>query len=394
MGVYKRGGIYYINYFLGGKRVRKATGTSQKKAVAELEATRVAIRSGVYREPRRDSFEELVDEYDLKQSPKKGYISEKYVIKRIRDYFVGAIVQDIGVREVEGFLIYLENLPVKGGGERSAADTNHHMVCLCSIFKKALLRDWITRNPADPERVERPDIGDGRDNYLQVMEAGRLLDACQPHLYGIVLAALDSGMRKSEILGLRWSEIKDGMVCLPKERTKTAKARKVPISEALGAELQRIKDAQIKASRGKVSTMPDLVFQPPRERRIRKEGKLHIVTGPLKDIRIAFDTAKVEAGIDPDIHFHDLRRTFRSHMKMTGVDSFTLNAIDGHENPKMEKTYTQLTDEHLKQAISHVPKWQEVAKSHKTATERAEKEKGLEGRNPPALVFTGAEGGI
>ena len=119
-----------------------------------------------------------------------------------------------------------------------------------------------------------------------------------------------------------------------------------------------------------------------------ERGKLYIVTDPMKDIRAAWDAAKVKAGIDPGLHFHDLRRTWRSHMKMAGVDSFTLNLIDGHANPKIETVYTQLDDEHMKRAIAHVPTW------HKSGTSGAGKEKGLQAESPQPLVFPGAEGGI
>jgi len=391
MGVYKRGDTWCISYFLNGLRVRKAIGASKKKAEAELEAIRTDIRGGRYKEPRRDSFDDLLTDYDKQQQGKKGYRTEKYIIQRIGDYFKGAIVQDIGVREVEAFMAYLCKLPVKGGGERGGSDVNHHMVCLCSILQKAVLWEWIDRNPAVTDKVKRPPKGDGRDSLLTVEEAGRLLGACLPHLHPIVLCALDTGMRKSEILGLRWSEIRDGMIHLPASRTKTGKARKVPLADAIGKELQRIKEGRrVKA----VVSLFDLVFQPPKERKTRKmgkegeRGKLYIVTDPMKDIRAAWDAAKVKAGINPGLHFHDLRRTWRSHMKMAGVDSFTLNLIDGHANPKIETVYTQLDDEHMKRAIAHVPTW------HKSGTSGAGKEKGLQAESPQPLVFPGAEGGI
>jgi hypothetical protein len=56
MGVYKRGDTWGISYFHNGKLIRKTIGTNKKKAEAELEAIRVDIRGGRYKEPRRDSF--------------------------------------------------------------------------------------------------------------------------------------------------------------------------------------------------------------------------------------------------------------------------------------------------------------------------------------------------
>jgi integrase len=400
MGVYKRGDVYYINYFLNGKRVRKRVGKSKKDADKELTAVQGKIDGRTFVPPRKDSFDKLLDDYEEGQREKKTYKSEQYVIGRIREYFAGAVVQEIGVERVMAFLAHLKALPVRGGKKRGSADINHHMVCLCSILERAVKLEWIARNPAGADKVDRPPKAEPRKKYLTVEDAGRLLNACPPYLYSIVLCALDTGMRKSEVLGLRWSEIKDGMIHLPAGRTKTNTARKVPVSETLGAELERIKAAH----RGnKRLAVFDLVFQPPRERKIRRRGEITLLTGPMKDVRGSWAAAKRDAGIDPDLTIHDLRRTWRTHMKTTrteggvirpGIDSYTLNEIDGHANPKIEKTYTpELSDEHLKWAISHVPKWQEAARSHKTATTSEGKKKGLRAVSTQPLDFPGAEEG-
>lgn len=70
------------------------------------------------------------------------------------------------------------------------------------------------------------------------------------------------------------------------------------------------------------------------------------------------------------------------------MDSFILNEIMGHANPKIEATYTQIDNDQLSEAIAHVPKW------HKTSTSGEGKKKGLQAQGPQPLVFTGAEGGI
>ncbi len=60
-------------------------------------------------------------------------------------------------------------------------------------------------------------------------------------------------------------------------------------------------------------------------------------------------------------------------MKMAGVDSFTLNEIMGHANPKIESVYTQLDEHHLVRAIAYIPDWN----SHKNRTSGARQKKGL-----------------
>jgi hypothetical protein len=68
-------------------------------------------------------------------------------------------------------------------------------------------------------------------------------------------------------------------------------------------------------------------------------------------------------------------------MKMTGVDSFTLNLIDGHANPKIETVYTH--GRRAPRAIAHVPRW------HKGGTSRVSKEKGLQAQGQQPLDLVG-----
>ena len=77
----------------------------------------------------------------------------------------------------------------------------------------------------------------------------------------------------------------------------------------------------------------------------------------MRDIRVAWESAKKREGIDPGFLFHDLRHTFVSHQKMAGVDDYTPMAIMGHSDPKMMRRYAHLTPEHKRAAIARLPNW-------------------------------------
>ena len=66
-------------------------------------------------------------------------------------------------------------------------------------------------------------------------EAARLLAACRPHLHDVVVAALETGCRKQELLSLQWSQVhwEQNELFLPGTKTKTKRPRRIPISEAL-----------------------------------------------------------------------------------------------------------------------------------------------------------------
>jgi integrase len=96
----------------------------------------------------------------------------------------------------------------------------------------------------------------------------------------------------------------------------------------------------------------------PRERKGYRHGVLQVVTSEMRDIRVAWETAKKKAGISPDFRFHDLRHTFASHQKMAGTDDYTLMEIMGHSDHRMMRRYAHLTPEHKWKAVNSLPVWQ------------------------------------
>lgn len=364
MGVFKHGNLWWVRYTHEGIKVRYGVGT-KKEAEAEFFEVKSRINNHTFKPPRQDKFEDLLNDYEAKQSQKAGYTSEKFYIRRIREYFKDAIVQDITVTMVKNFRDDLVALPTKYGKRRGNTDVNHHMVCLGSILNEAYKQEWISRNPAAPGSVTRPPIDPPRDKFLLEDEVGRLLDVCAPHLYPVVLCMVETGMRSGEVLGLRRKEVgetrlKDGskapMIYLPAERTKTRKARKVPVSDALHAVLAQI-ERELAAS--KVVAADPLMFQIARPRKSRRKGQdnLRLVDKPMSDVRCSWATALKKAELDPGLHLHDLRHTFISHMEMAEVGAFTLNQIVGHSSGRIQDTYRHLTDDYLVQAIRKLPKW-------------------------------------
>ena len=79
---------------------------------------------------------------------------------------------------------------------------------------------------------------------------------------------------------------------------------------------------------------------------------------------------------------------------MAGVDDFTLMEIMGHSDFTMMKRYAHLTPAHKRKVLALFPGWTVESKWHNNGPIAESEEKGVTGRNPQPLVFTGAEGGI
>lgn len=78
-----------------------------------------------------------------------------------------------------------------------------------------------------------------RLRYLSKEECQALIDSGEPHLKPIVITAVNTGMRRGEILGLRWDahiDLKHGFILL--DKTKNGERREIPINATLKAVFQ------------------------------------------------------------------------------------------------------------------------------------------------------------
>jgi len=177
---------------------------------------------------------------------------------------------------------------------------------------------------AVPKLKEPP----GRLRYLTLEEINKLLDLCPlpPHpLRAIITVALTTGMRKSEILGLKWDYIKpdNRFIILPVSKNNTV--RVIPMNDTLLrslAELPRESEFVFWNSRGK----------------------------HLEDVKRSFGTACRRAGIE-NFRFHDLRHTYASHLAMRGVHMRALQELLGHKDIKMTQRYSHLSPDQLQGAV-------------------------------------------
>lgn len=151
-------------------------------------------------------FDELADDYEKQAQGKKSYKNGKYYIKTLRTYFAGRILSELTVLDIERFRTQRKESPTRTKKTRSGATANREMACLRAMLNKAVKRVMIPKHPAS--QVKAFQESSGRNCFLSVDEAGRLLEACSRHLRPIVLCALETGMRRGEILGLRWSDIR------------------------------------------------------------------------------------------------------------------------------------------------------------------------------------------
>jgi len=172
---------------------------------------------------------------------------------------------------------------------RSVASVNREMSCLHHLFMKAVEWDMTEQNPFERGKSLILKEDNKRLRFLSQEEIGKLLDACPSYLKPVVECALNTGMRRGEILSLKWEQIRNGFIYLTK--TKTNDARQVPINNTLEAIFKKLrKQNQLKS---------EYVFL----------GRGVKAAKRLNSIKRGFDAAVKRAGLE-DFKFHDLRHTF------------------------------------------------------------------------------------
>ena len=197
---------------------------------------------------------------------------------------------------------------------------------LKNIFTKAVEWNKISENKIKNVKLLR--TSNKRLRYLEKEEIPKLINNCAIHLKPIVILALNTGMRRGEIFGLKWQDIdyRRGIIYLLD--TKNSEKREVPINET-------VKRAILGVRKNKHSAH---VF-------CNNNGK------PYIDSRKAFHTALRKAEIK-NFRFHDLRHTFASQLVMMGVDLNTVRELLGHKSLDMTLRYAHLSPDHKSRAVA------------------------------------------
>jgi len=204
----------------------------------------------------------------------------------------------------------------------------------------------IDRNPADQVEVKRPD-----DRYLSEDELRRIKVTLDEKIYRkgtkefnktfcrlrmIVLIALTTGMRMSEIFGLKWSDVmyNEGLLAV-RAKLKGGKMRYVPMPPELADELRRFTPQPANNVLYIAGNNHEQIF-PPKD---GAKGERQRVEGSFEDL---LERAEIQ-----DFRFHDLRHTFASWYMMNGGDLYELAKILGHSNIKMTERYAKLARQHI-----------------------------------------------
>jgi len=279
-----------------------------------------------------DTLESFLDAYyatagrDQKSIPRLkwciAYWKKKFGHLRVIDITRRSLSLHVEMRRIEG---------------KSNSTINRELSVLSASINYAIRRwGWNIANPASGLYLKIPE---GRLRWLTPDEARQLLQAARasraPHLHDFILLAINTGMRRNEILRLqvRKIDLTTKKIHLEGEETKSGRRRVIPLN-----------DTAISAIRSRMAWNHSNGIASPRLF-VQGNGR------PVEQINTAFTNAVNLAGIE-DFRIHDLRHTFASWLVQAGVPLPEVRDLLGHSSIKQTERYAHLAPGLLHKAVA------------------------------------------
>lgn len=210
------------------------------------------------------------------------------------------------------------------------ATVRRNVGALQTALNRAVEWKILKANPlVGPAFVKKAD--EPRTRSLSPEEEKRMRKALkhsQPYFQQMVLLAINTGMRRGELLKLCWSDVdlKRRMLTVRADIAKSEKARHIPLNDEAFAVLNAIEP--------KESERTVILY---------RDSSVSNITG-------AWNKLATRAELE-DATFHCLRHTFASKLVLRKVPLYTVQKLMGHSDPKLTARYSHLDADHLRDAV-------------------------------------------
>lgn len=329
-GVYRRGDVWWVRFRMGGVHVRRSAKTSKKAeaqvVLAKLMEERAQAARGEVR-PRHlltEAIDRFLDESALKKGTIEGYRFNARTLTRLLG---DRHLDEIDRRSLAEFVAIRKRTGV------TDATIRRDLAVLGSVFTTAIRWGWADTSPVTAFNKRALKMSRPRTRFLTREEFDRLHEAASDDLKLILVLAVETGMRKAELLGLTLGSLDLRRREAHLEDTKSSTPRRVPLSPRA---FETVRELLERRSRPRST----FLFCKPDGSRIGNPKK-------------AFEGACRRARVD-DFHFHDLRHTFASWWVQDGGDLYRLSRILGHTTLQMSSRYAHLRTNDLHEEIERV----------------------------------------
>lgn len=332
MSVYEKNGKWYYQFMIFGKRKHGACrGCKDISHALEYEADMKNQMSLLHRKKIDESevitvkqmFDEYLEYSEINNKP-QTYRDNKYKVTVMKEFFgLDKKISEIKPADIEKLKVYIT---IDKGNTK--ATFNRYFAALKKAFNNIIINHKL--NMLNPCKLVSSFTEDNEKlRYLSEEEEERLFKELPNYLKPIVICALTTGLRKSNILNLKWESIdfKMGFIEILKQENKGKKKIQIPLSSKFRAELEKIG--------------------------IKEKGYVfisHRKSTAYKNISDGFKKACERAGIE-NFRFHDLRHTVGTRLVANGVDLQTVKEIMAHSDLRTTQRYLHPVKDNMKKAV-------------------------------------------
>lgn len=327
MSLYKRNNSpnWWVKLSHNGRAIQQSTGTSDRAKAQEYhDKLKAALwdeaRLGI-KQPRswKEAALRWLRESTHKATQDLDVMHLRWLDKHLGELMLAEVNRDVIDRITQARL----------ADGVSNASVNRLLQCIRVILRRAV-HDWEWLDKAPKIRFLREPKR--RVRWLTRDEAERLIAELPEHLAAMVRFSLETGLRKSNVTELKWSQVdlEARRAWIHADQAKARKAIAVPLSSTAVVVLRR-----------QVGKHPEYVFA--------YKGHAPVVQVNGK----AWKAALARVGIE-DFRWHDLRHTWASWHVQAGTPLNVLQELGSWESPEMVQRYAHLSADHLAGYVDRV----------------------------------------
>lgn len=334
--VFLRGDTWVGEFKDRGKLKRKALGKKGvvTKTIARemLKKIEQKVKLGQYEMldaviPSIEDFAKDYMSYVRDTVKKRSWDRDELCLNHLNNFFKARRLSDIKPQDIDDY-------KASRLSEVSPATVNRELQVLRHLFNLAdRWNKFFGKNPVSISGLLT--VNNQKERILSIDEERRLIASCELYLRNIIITALYTGMRKGEILTLKWDNVdfESGLITIDQTNSKSKKMRRIPIN----------------------SIIRKLLL----EQRLKSAGNEYVffssIGAPYKrhdSLKRAYSLALNKAGIE-GLRFHDLRHTAATRMVELGCSIVAVKEILGHSTLDMTMRYAH-PNESLRTALEQL----------------------------------------
>jgi integrase len=341
--VYRRGRIWWIQYFVRGQLVPESTGFTEKADAENLLKQRIGeVAAGRRAGPERATIADLcrlvVEDNRLRKLRDAKHVEWRYKA-HIKPLLGSLLVSRFGSAQVRQ---YVARRRSEGASD---ATINRELAIVRRGFKLGAQEDppLVSRQPAI-SMLEEDNV---RQGFLEQDQYERLLEELPKNLKALFVCGYHTGARKNELRGVRWDQVDwdSALIRLTASQTKAKKPRTLPIY----GDMRRWMEHQ---------------------RENLPPGSIWVFHGannrPVDNHLNGWTEACNSAGLT-GLLFHDLRRSAVRNMKRAGIQDRVAMEISGHRTRSIFDRYNIVDDADLHSAGERLEEYARRRKQERAA---------------------------